>query len=208
MNNQEDPWLRIWEQIGDANLADDRDYRRDELNAAIEELERLHQSGQKWTIYPLGYAYYCHPDRRPGTPQWTRCEAYLLQAIAENIEPDLSRLRLAYHRYDANRYAEADQLIKQIDMAKLDEGMAINATELQLCSRLHFVPQPEYAELLEQFAHYMQSRNDLAIPPLLLESVLLKLAEEKKLTGCQLALQQLDAAFPISGDHWFRDLLT
>lgn len=205
--DNDDPWQRIWKQIDDANLVADRDRRGWELDAAIAELRQLLQEGQKCALYPLGYAYYCHPDHRPGKPAWEFTETFLLQAISENIEPDLARLRLAYHRYDEKRYEESLEVIAQIQMAKLHENMAIYCTELQLCNHLQIGPETEYPARLAGFANYINSLTDPAIPPILLLSVLERLAKEKKLTSCEAALQKLDQSFPLMNGHWFRDLV-
>lgn len=200
-------WLRLWAQIDAADQAADIHARRSGLEAAIAELRQLLELGQKWPLYPLGYAYYCHPDHRPGTREWENTEAFLQQAISESVEPDWARLQLAFHRYDEKRFEESRDLVAQIQLGNLHENMAIRCAELQLCNHLWIGPQSEYPSRLSGFAAYIESLSEPAIEPILLMDVLEYLAEKKMLTSCQETLEDLDRAYPIMSGHWFRDLV-
>ncbi|MEW4562865.1 hypothetical protein AB1K70_10090 [Bremerella sp. JC770] len=204
---KDDAWLRIWEQIDNANLVPEHDQRKQEIESAISELRQLLESGQKWTLYPLGYAYYCHPDRQPGSPMSSQVDSFLRLAISENVEPELARLYLAFQRYDEKRFEESRDLVGQVPLENLHENIAIRCAELQLCNHLWIGPQAEYPARLFDFATYIASLSEPAIEPLLLMSLLEHLAERNALTDCQAALVELDRAYPILSGHWFRDVV-
>lgn len=199
----------IWDEIDEANLAIDREKRRDLIAVPIHRLTQLVHAGRRDALYALGYAYYSHPDRRPGTPELELTEKFLRAAIAEGIEPDLSRLYLAYHNHDCGQYAVSDSLIREINKDALDGNLSTRCTELALCNCLLTTRPSGIAALLTEFADFVSGLDAPDVPPLLLMNTLERLAYDGKLyASCVSALHRLDEAYVVMGDSWFSELIS
>lgn len=197
----------IWDQIDQANLEKDVDARRKGISAAIAELKRLRSEGYDDALYPLGYAYYCHPDRRLGSRESELAERHLNEAMTKGVEPDLSRLYLAYHLHDLGQAENSNRIVAQIDRHQLTEEMGIRCAELELCNHLLKCPESELSALLFEFSRFIDSLSTPALPPLLLMNTLEIMAKKERLSSCQKSLEQLDNAYSVMFDNWFSRLV-
>ncbi|WP_298869363.1 hypothetical protein [uncultured Gimesia sp.] len=203
---------KIWDQIDEARFAETYDERKQLITIPIRELQRLLDAGYKDALYPLGYAYYAHPDRRPGSPEVDLTENYLIQAITEGVEADLSRLYLAYHYHDFHRFEDSSKIIAQVDKNVLGETLMIRCSELELCNQLLTGDENEndFPKLLATYAEIIAALSEPDIPPILLIDTLETLFELGKLPmSCLPSLMQLDDAYiKMMGDQWFRKLIS
>jgi hypothetical protein len=198
----------IWERIDEADQISDRARRRDAVTSAIADLQRLADAGFDGVWYALGYAFYIHPDRALGTKEAECTERCLRRAIEKGVEPDLSRLYLAYHYYDLGEYDASLNIARQVDKTKLDESMEIRCVELELCGELKVRGLLNSQQRLAEYAVYIDSLETPDIPPLMLMNTLEGLATAGELPASLLnTLEKLDRAYPILSSRWFRQLL-
>ena len=209
MDNPEERLGELWDQIDAQCDTSDRAQRREIIAGAIAELHELVESGYNDALYALGYAYYHFPDRGAETNE-TRCvERILNRAITENVEPDLSRLWLAYHFFDLRRFDLSQEQIRQIDKSRLHENFQIRCSELELCNDLRMDGALDSQQRLTDYADYIASLSTPDIPPIVLMDVLEELAVAGELpSSMQDALERLDRAYVIMSSCWFRDLLS
>jgi hypothetical protein len=152
----------IWDIIDDANLSIDLQTRQRQLEIAIGQLTAMAHAGDVRAWYPLGYAYYCHPNRRD------RCCLESIEtvrafdnALFHNVEESLSHLYLAYHYFDFREFESAKYHIDKVCSEKLEEIMRLRHAELAACiSICRFGFESARAEILE-YARLVQSLHNL-----------------------------------------------
>jgi len=196
----------VWDRIDHANRETGIDDRRNLIVEAIISLSRMLDLGCKDVLYPIGYAYYCHPDRRPGSTESELTERYLRRAISESVEPDLAWLFLAYHLHDLGQYKESNRTANSVDKDQLSDDLKVRCTELELCNNLLTCAASEFPHRLAEFARFISSLPVSDVPPLLLMNTLEALAKDGLQASCNAALEQLDTAYPVMSGHWFQNL--
>lgn len=207
-SNIETILTEIWDQIDQADELKNRDRKRELIAEPISRLRRLLEEGCDAALYPLGYAYYVHPDRKPGSPEEGFVEYYLYRAIERGVEPDLSKLYLAYQAYDQQRYRHSCQLATEIDHSRISEMCCIRSRELILCNRLRLSEATDYDWLLSEYAQFIGALEEPDIPPLNLMDTLEELCNTGRLPkSCLHSLTELDRVYTIMNDQWFQNLL-
>lgn len=199
----------IWDRIDDATISVNSEYRQSELEAAIRELQRLIDSGDARAWYPMGYAYYFHPNRRAcGSLEAARMIDCLSAAIDRGIEPTLSHLFLCCHFFDMKDLAGAKHHADSVVEGDLAEDMAIKLREMKLCITILEEGLENSISAIQSFAQYISGLSEPAIPPLTLMNTIESEASGKNISRrVGEALRCLDAAFPILGDDGFSRLV-
>jgi hypothetical protein len=199
----------IWQRI---DLADAMEVpqRAKELNSAIADLHVLVADGNLPAWYPLGYAYYCHPNRRnPGSQERIETVNSLLMAVSHHIEEPLANLYLAHHYYDLAEYETADIFAREV--GELKSWIKTKHWELLLCIQLHQRGIARSRPAIDEYASRIEGLGEWEPEPVNLFFALEAcLAKEEHSAEVSAALERLDAAFPnFAGvfETRFRDLM-
>ena len=196
---------QIWDQI-DTSEELDEPARVEVLQKMITKLKQLAESGYDPAWYPLGYAYYCHPDRKLLESEIsTRMVETLLTSISRDVEPSLSRLYLAYHYFDLGEFGEASKYVSGV--GDLDHSIAPRLWELELCIRLRQLGLSSSVSQIIEYAKRIRNEEEWDIPPLLLLNTLEdRIRIEGKTSSVLEALKSVDGAYPIMSGRVFQDL--
>lgn len=159
----------IWDIIDGANQSIDLQTRQWQLENAIMQLTDMVRAGDVRAWYPLGYAYYCHPNRQnQSCLESSETVRALTNALLYHVEESLSHLYLAYHYFDFREFEAAKYHVDQVFSKALEESMRLRHAELSVCisiCRLGFANAG--AEILA-YAKLVQSLPDKDVPPILL----------------------------------------
>lgn len=199
----------IWNHIDESNLVADAATRKVGLEVAIDRLKQCIASGDVRAWYPLGYAFYCHPNRKEiGSSEAFETVASLTAAIRNDVEKSLSRLYLGFHYFDCRDFQQAKRYAELVDEHDLDETMAIRLHELFLCITIMIEGLDSSRSAIERYSRYILTLRDPAVPPLNLINILEEQLRGKAISRpVEEALRKLDFAFPVLGQGGFSRLL-
>ena len=200
---------QIWNCIDEANSIVDIGLRRSAIEDSIYSLKDLIRSGNIQGWYPLGYAYYCHPDRQiESSIVATETVRSLENAIQNDIEVPLAHLYLAFHFFDYKEFEKAGFHIDLIEEGELDETMLIRLRELDLCISILKIGLENSLAKIDSYINFIASLIDLAVPPInlinTLEDILSKTSVSQAVYE---VLNRLDHAYPVLGQKGFTRFL-
>ncbi len=200
---------QIWDCIDEANSIVDIDLRRSAIEDSIHNLKNLIFSGNVQGWYPLGYAYYCHPDRQvENSIAAIETVRSLENAIRNNIEVPLAHLYLAFHFFDYKEFEKAGFHIDQIKEGELDETMLIRLRELDLCISILKIGLENSIVKIDSYINFIVSLIDLAVPPIILINVLEDILSKTLVSqSVHEVLHRLDHAYPVLGQKGFTRFL-
>ncbi len=159
----------IWDIIDEANASNDLQVRQRQLEIAIRQLNQLLQTGDARPWYPLGYAYYCHPNRRDRyCLESIETVRSLNNAILNNVEESLSHLYLAYHYFDFLEFTLAKYHIDQVVSEELEETMRLRHAELVACISICRLGFENACAQIREYAKLVLSLPGKDVPPILL----------------------------------------
>ncbi|PQO30926.1 hypothetical protein DTL21_22275 [Bremerella cremea] len=200
--------IATWEIIANAEREPEVMLRETNLDEAIVRLNRLILCGVADAFYPLGYAYYCHPqyvvtDSIPNR----QCYQALKKSVQLKIEPVLSRLYLAYDRFDHQVYDEALVWLEHLTTSHFAEDIRTRFCELRLCCQIQRKGIINSLDQIEEFAAYVRSLPGWdPCPRLLLKVLATGLPHENVTLKMERVLELLDAAYPMMSERVFRNL--
>lgn len=199
----------IWDRIDESNLSEDTETRRAGLQDAITKLKQLISAGDTRAWYPLGYALYCHPDRKEhNSVEASEMVRSLTTAIQYSVEASLSQLYLAFHFFDFQDFQQARHHTALVDENDLHESMAEKLHELVLCITIRTEGVEGSCSAIESCSTYIQELPRLSLPPFNLMNVLEESLKGRAISNeLQKALRRLDLSFPILGENGFTRLL-